>query len=79
MNAKVSVIVICVEAIIIYLLLYTYHHFIFNNGLGKIFCNLRNSPIVLFTLVVLDFNVPKNLIGHQEINQIVFDIKFVRQ
>ena len=79
MNAKVSVIVICVEAIMIYLLLYNYHHFIFNTSLGNFFCNFCNSPIVLFILVVLDFNVPKKLIGRQEINQVVFDMECVRQ
>ena len=42
MNAKVSVIVICVEAIIIYLLLHNYHHFIFNTGIGKIFRNFHS-------------------------------------
>ena len=28
---------------------------IVNTGLGKVFCNFRNSPIVLFTLVVITF------------------------
>ena len=78
MIPKVSVIVISVEAII-YLLLYNLRHCTFTTGLGKIFRNFRNSPIVLFILVVLDFNVPQKVIEHQEIHQVVYDMEFARQ
>ena len=30
-------------------------HIVINTGLGKVFCNFRHSPIVLFTLVVITF------------------------
>ena len=50
---------------------------VINTGLGNIFYNFCNGPVVLFSLVVITFK--RSLTEHQETCQVVFDVGFARQ